>query len=81
MSLLTMMTQVCRRMGITAPTSVSASSDPQILQLMAIGNEEGQDLSARYPWQALINESTFTTLRRNRRARSPRSPGRTSATS
>lgn len=62
MSLLTMMTQVCRRMGIPTPTSVSSSSDPQILQLMALGNEEGQDLSARYPWQALINESTFTTV-------------------
>jgi hypothetical protein len=44
------------------PTSVSGSSDPQIMQLMAIGNEEGQDLSARYPWQALINESTFTSV-------------------
>ncbi len=62
MSLLTMTQQVCRRIGITAPTSVSSSSDPQIIQLMGIANEEGQDLSARYPWQALIQESTFTTV-------------------
>lgn len=62
MSLLTMTTQVCRRMGIPTPTSVSSSSDPQILQLMALGNEEGQDISARYPWQALINESTFVSV-------------------
>jgi hypothetical protein len=62
MSLLTSLTQVCRRIGITAPASVSGSSDPQIVQLMAIANEEGQDLSARYPWQALRQESTFTTV-------------------
>lgn len=62
MSLLTMTQQVCRRIGITAPVSVSSSSDPQIIQLMAIANEEGQDLSARYPWQSLQNESTFVTV-------------------
>jgi hypothetical protein len=62
MSLITMTQQVCRRIGITAPVSVSSSSDPQIIQLMAIANEEGQDLSARYPWQSLQNESTFVTV-------------------
>lgn len=62
MSLLTMTIQVCRRLGITAPASVAASSDPQIIQLMAIANEEGQDLSARYQWQALTNESTFVSV-------------------
>lgn len=62
MSLLTMVTQVCRRIGITAPASVSSSNDPQIIQLMALGNEEGQDLSARYPWQSIVQESTFTTV-------------------
>jgi hypothetical protein len=29
---------------------------------MALANEEGQELSARYPWTALQNESTFTTV-------------------
>lgn len=61
MSLLTTITQVCRRIGITAPSTVSGSSDPAIIQLMAIANEEGQDLSARYPWQGIRQESTFTT--------------------
>ena len=49
-------------MGITPPASVSGSTDPQILQLMALANEEGQDLSARYPWQNLRQESTFSTV-------------------
>lgn len=57
-----MMRQVGRRIGITIPASISSSSDAQIVQLMAIANEEGQDLSARYPWTALQNESTFTTV-------------------
>lgn len=62
MSLLTCIVQVCRRIGITAPASVSSSSDPQIIQLMGLANEEGQDLSARYPWQSIRQESTFTTV-------------------
>ncbi len=62
MSLLTTITQVCRRIGITAPSSVSSSSDLQIIQLMALANEEGQDLSTRYPWQNLRQESTFSTV-------------------
>lgn len=62
MSLLTLITQVTRRIGITAPTAVASSTDPQIVQLMALANEEGQDLSARYPWQALQNESTFSAV-------------------
>ena len=62
MSLLTMTQQACKRIGIAAPTSVSSSSDPQIIQLMALANDEGQDLSARYPWTALQTESTFLTV-------------------
>ncbi len=62
MSLLTMIQQCARRIGIPAPASVSSSQDPQIIQLMALATEEGQDLSARYPWQSLQNESTFTTV-------------------
>lgn len=62
MSLLSLMTQVTRRLLGSAPTAIAASTDPQIIQLMAIANEEGQDLSARYPWQALQNESTFLTV-------------------
>lgn len=62
MSLLTMLTQVTRRIGIPAPAAVASSQDAQIIQLMSIANEEGQDLSARYPWQSLVNEGTFTTV-------------------
>jgi hypothetical protein len=53
---------VTRRLLGSAPSVVATSTDPQIIQLMSIANEEGQDLSSRYPWQALQNESTFTTV-------------------
>lgn len=57
-----MVQQVCMRKGINRPAGAIGSSDPQIIQMVAIANEEGQDLSARYPWEALQNESTFLTV-------------------
>lgn len=62
MSLLTIVQAACGRIGITQPVSVSGSSDPQIVQLMGLTNEDGQELAARYPWSVLISESTFTTV-------------------
>lgn len=62
MSLSTILTQVCRRIGITAPTSFVASQDPQIQQLIGLANEEGQELSARYPWGGITIEKTFSTV-------------------
>ncbi len=57
-----MVTQVCRRLGLTAPASVSGSSDPGIIQFMGIANEEGQDLASRYPWQGIRKQSTFASV-------------------
>ncbi len=64
MSLLTLVQQVARRIGIPSPAGVASSQDQQIVQLMALANEEGQELAARpgAGWQALQNEATFTTV-------------------
>lgn len=62
MSLLTLIQRSCRRIGVNPPTVAFASSDPQIQQMIGLANEEGQDLSARYPWTVLQNESTFVTV-------------------
>lgn len=51
-----------KRIGILAPNTVVGSSDPQIIQLAAISEEEGQELADRYAWQALQNEATFLTV-------------------
>lgn len=52
----------CRRIGILAPNAAVSSTDPQIIQLIALSEEEGQEQAKRYPWQALQTEATFTTL-------------------
>lgn len=57
-----MIRSVCARKGITQPIAVVSSSDPMIQQMLGLANEEGQDLSSRYPWQVLQNESTFLTV-------------------
>lgn len=62
MSCLTIVQNVCKRLGINAPTVVVASTDPQIIQLLALLNEEGQALAEETDWQALTLQATFTTV-------------------
>jgi hypothetical protein len=54
--------EACRRLGLTVPNAAVSNTDIQIQQLVAILNEEGQELSARYAWQALTREAQFTTV-------------------
>lgn len=62
MTCLQIIQSACRRIGILSPNAVISSTDPQIIQLLEISNEEGQELGERYAWQALQNEATFTTV-------------------
>lgn len=62
MSLLSVVTAVTQRLAITVPNAVAGSQDPQIIQLMALLNEEGEELAARYQWQKLNQQATFTTV-------------------
>ena len=62
MTCLTIIQTVCNRLGLAAPTSAVGSSDQQIANIVALCNEEGQDLAARYEWTALQTEATYTTL-------------------
>lgn len=61
-TLLQLVQEVSSLLAITSPNAVTSSTDTQVLQLWKIANEEGRKQSARYPWQALVNEATFTTL-------------------
>jgi hypothetical protein len=45
-----------------SPTVAVGSNDQNIKQIVELCNEAGQEISRRYPWQALTNEATFTTL-------------------
>lgn len=68
MSLLTLVQKACKRIGIAAPAAVASSTDAQVVQLLALANEEGEELSTgvsaglSYDWQALQTEATFTAV-------------------
>lgn len=53
---------VCRRIGIVSPNVALTSTDPQIIQLVALSEEEGQEQAARYQWETLQTEATFVTV-------------------
>lgn len=52
----------CKRIGILSPNAAVTATDQQIIQLVALAEEEGQELATRYPWEALQVEATFTTV-------------------
>ena len=68
MSLLTIIQQAAGRIGLTVPVSVVGNSDSQVTQLLALANEEGEELSIgasvglAYDWQALQTEANFTAV-------------------
>lgn len=62
MSLLSLVQSVCVRVGLPRPNAAYTSSDPQVLQIVELASEEGQELAARHPWQALQREASFTTV-------------------
>lgn len=63
LSCLQIVQTACRRIGAGAiPAAVVTSTDPAIQQFQALLEEEGQEQAARYPWQTLQKEATFTTV-------------------
>lgn len=62
MTLLTIVQDVSGRLSLPQPSAVVGSSDKQVIQLYELANEEGSELAARHPWQALTEEATFTTV-------------------
>lgn len=59
---LSIVQSVCGRLGLTVPNAAVGSSDQQVANIVALCNEEGQELAARYEWTALQTEATYTTL-------------------
>ena len=62
LSVLQIVQTACRRIGILAPTMAIGSIDQQIIQLVSLCEEEGQELADRYPWEVLQTEALFTTV-------------------
>lgn len=61
MSLLTITQSLTTKVVSSKPTVAAASADPKVLQAIEYINEAGQELGARYSWQALTTESSFVT--------------------
>lgn len=62
MSLLTLVQRAFKRVGLSAPTAVMSSTDENVIRMIELANEEGEELATRGDWQALTREATHTTL-------------------
>ena len=62
MTLLSIIRDVAGRLSLPQPTIVVTSTDKQVIQLLALANEEGKSLASRTRWQALVEEQTFVTV-------------------
>ena len=59
---LSIVNSALKRLSLSTTTDAVGATDNQVMTMTEIGNEEGQELAARYPWTALQTEATFTTL-------------------
>lgn len=62
MTLLSIAQSISLRTLAQTITSAAGSPDPRVLQLVEAINEEGQELSSKYTWQALTREATFSAV-------------------
>ena len=62
MSLLTIAQNVARQVGIAIPSSVIGNNDRNIVRLLGVLNDEGEELLARCRWQITTLEATHTTV-------------------
>ena len=53
---------VAARLSLPVPTTIVGSTDKQVTQLLALVNQEGRSLARRGPWEALVEEASFSTL-------------------
>lgn len=61
-SILQIVKEVAGRVGINKPNTATGSTDPQVVQLVALAGEEVQELSGRFDWQSMIVEQSFVTV-------------------
>jgi hypothetical protein len=62
MSLLTLVQNAAKELGLTSPATAYASSDAQVVQLVALAQREGIELMQDFDWQVLTTEKTFTSV-------------------
>jgi len=62
MTLLELIQQVTGELGLTQPTVVAGSTDPQIIQFVALLNRLGNDLTRQFDWERLNKEFIINTV-------------------
>ncbi|MCA8026414.1 hypothetical protein [Burkholderia cepacia] len=62
MSCLSIVQDVCQRVGLAAPSSAVTSPDPMIQQILSLATKEGEWLTDQYDWQVLTVETSFITV-------------------
>mgnify|MGYP001576058818 CR=1 FL=1 len=62
MTMLSTVQHFCRRTNLPVPATVAGTTDTQVLQLMALLEEEGNDLASRGAWQGITFQASHTTL-------------------
>lgn len=62
MSILTVVQKIAVRIGLTRPNTSVTSTDPLILQIVDLVEQECESLVSRHEWKALTKEATFTTV-------------------
>jgi len=60
MALLGIVQRMTRSLGLDVPSAVVGNTDSQIIQILELLNEEGEDLAARGQWEAMVVNNTFT---------------------
>lgn len=61
-TLLSICQTALRQIGqFNVPTSIVGNADPTAVQLLALANLSGQQLTKRYKWQILLSTHTFST--------------------
>lgn len=60
MTCLTIIQDVCQRINLPNPSAAAQSTDPAILQLVALANKEGE-WSSNKDWQVLTKQTSFVT--------------------
>ena len=61
-TLLSNVQDVCLELGLPVPTVVATSTDPQVLQILALMNRAGDIISTDRDWQTLAAEYRFETV-------------------
>lgn len=62
MSCLSIVQDVCQRVGLPVPSVAVTSADPMIQQILSLATKEGEWMSDQCDWQVLTVETSFTTV-------------------